>query len=80
LEGVRLHDLRHTFASLGVGGGHSLPMIGKILGHADVKTTAQYAHLADDPVKQAVDRISSAAAAALTAKSADVIPLKGKTA
>jgi integrase len=78
IEGARLHDLRHTFASLGVGGGHSLPMIGKILGHADVKTTAQYAHLADDPLRQAVDRISEAAAAALAGVSADVIPLKAR--
>ena len=80
LEGVRLHDLRHTFASLGAGGGHSLPMIGKILGHTDVKTTARYAHLADDPVKRAVNRISESAAAALAGKSGKVIPMKrGKT-
>lgn len=77
LFGVRLHDLRHTFASLGVGGGHSLPMIGKILGHADVKTTAQYAHLADDPVRAAVDRIADTAAAALAGRTAEVIPIKG---
>lgn len=80
LGGVRLHDLRHTFASLGAGGGFSLPMIGKILGHADVKTTARYAHLADDPVKSAVNRISETAAAALSGKSGQVVDLKDRTA
>lgn len=51
LEGVRVHDLRHTFASLLVSGGMSLPMIGKLLGHTQVQTTARYAHLFDDPLR-----------------------------
>jgi integrase len=50
LDDVRIHDLRHTFASLAVGQGMSLPMIGKLLGHQQVQTTARYAHLADDHV------------------------------
>jgi integrase len=50
LPGVRIHDLRHTCDSFGVAGGLSLPMVAAILGHRDVKTTQQYAHLADDPV------------------------------
>lgn len=58
LEGVRLHDLRHSFASIGAGAGLGLPIIGKLLGHAQAKTTARYAHLADDPVKRAVQVIS----------------------
>ncbi len=55
---VRIHDLRHTFASAGVALGEGLPMIGKLLGHTQVQTTARYAHLARDPVKQAAERVS----------------------
>lgn len=53
LSGVRLHDLRHAFASVAVASGFGLPIIGKILGHSQPATTARYAHLADDPVKAA---------------------------
>lgn len=56
-SGVRIHDLRHTFASLLVSGGMSLPMIGKLLGHSSPKTTQRYAHLLDDPVRQGVDAV-----------------------
>ncbi len=66
LPGVRLHDARHTLASLAVSGGQSLPIIGAILGHRDVKTTAQYAHLAASPVRTAIDLISRAAADAMS--------------
>lgn len=79
LKDVRLHDLRHTFASLAIGaagGGNSLAMIGKLLGHADVKTTARYAHLADDPVRQAADRISRAAAAGLAGQAGEVVDIQ----
>jgi integrase len=58
LSEVRLHDLRHSFASVGAAGGDSLYMIGKLLGHQQSSTTARYAHLADDPLKAAADRIS----------------------
>lgn len=57
LENVRIHDLRHSFASIAVANGMSLPMIGKLLGHSQPQTTARYAHLADDPMKLAVDQI-----------------------
>ncbi len=59
LEDVRIHDLRHTFASSAVGLGESLPMIGKLLGHTQQQTTQRYAHLADDPMQAAADRVSS---------------------
>ncbi len=59
LDDVRIHDLRHSFASSAVGMGESLPMIGKLLGHSQVQTTARYAHLADDPVQEAVNRVSN---------------------
>jgi integrase len=57
---ARLYDLRHTFASLGAGGGLSLPVIGRLLGHASAKTTERYArHLADDPLLAAVAKIGA---------------------
>ena len=59
LEDVRLHDLRHSFASRALVLGESLPMIGKLLGHARVRTTARYAHLSDDSVKAAAERIAA---------------------
>jgi len=58
LDGLRLHDLRHSFASRGLLVGEGLPMIGKLLGHTQVQTTARYAHLANDPIKSAADRIA----------------------
>ncbi|MDP6427464.1 MAG: tyrosine-type recombinase/integrase, partial [Rhodospirillales bacterium] len=70
IEDVRIHDLRHTFASTAVAAGQGLPMIGKLLGHSQVQTTARYAHLAADPVKAAAERVSSNIAA-LMGRSAD---------
>ena len=58
LEGVRIHDLRHSYSSGALALGEGLPMIGKLLGHTQVQTTARYAHLANDPVKQAASRVS----------------------
>ncbi|PCI53108.1 MAG: integrase [Alphaproteobacteria bacterium] len=57
LEDVRLHDLRHTFASVAVSSGMSLPMIGALLGHSQPRTTARYAHLAADPLRAAAELI-----------------------
>ena len=62
LKDARIHDLRHTFASTAVAAGQGLPMIGKLLGHTQVATTARYAHLAADPVKAAAEQVSSAIA------------------
>ena len=59
LSDVRLHDLRHTFASHAAMGSETLPMIGKLLGHATVKSTARYAHLDDGHLLEAVERIGS---------------------
>ncbi len=66
---LRLHDLRHSFASFAIAEGNTLPIIAKLLGHADIKTTSRYAHLADNPVKIAADRISNAIETALNKKS-----------
>jgi site-specific recombinase XerD len=65
LEDVRLHDLRHSFASVAASGGQSLVVIGKMLGHSKSTTTARYAHLADDPVKAASDAVGRHIAAAM---------------
>lgn len=59
LKNARIHDLRHTFASVAVSNGESLPMIGKLLGHTQVQTTARYAHLANQPVLKAANDISA---------------------
>lgn len=76
IEKARIHDLRHTTASVGAGLGISLQMIGKVLGHTQVSTTARYAHLADDPFRVAKERMSKTIAAALAnQKPAEVIPL-----
>ena len=56
LPNVRIHDLRHTFASVAAGRGESLTKIGRLLGHSQVQTTARYAHLAPDPLRETADR------------------------
>lgn len=65
LEGVRLHDLRHTFASYGAGGGLGLPILGKLLGHAEPRTTNRYAHLDANPLRRATDAIGAALSQAM---------------
>ena len=65
LAGVRIHDLRHSYASGALALGEGLPMIGKLLGHSQVQTTARYAHLANDPVKSAAGRVSDTIGAAM---------------
>jgi hypothetical protein len=60
IEDVRIHDLRHTFASLLVSGGASLEMIGKLLGHSQMQTTQRYAHLMDSPLRAGVGAVASA--------------------
>jgi integrase len=59
LQNLRLHDLRHSFASVGAASGLSLPMIGALLGHSQPNTTARYAHLAASPLHQAADAIGA---------------------
>jgi integrase len=79
LENVRLHDLRHSFASMGAGASLGLPIIGKLLGHSKPATTARYSHLDADPMRRAADIIGNQIAAAMASKGADVIPFKGGT-
>lgn len=58
LDDVRLHDLRHTFASIAASNGLSLPIIGALLGHKQPQTTARYAHLVGQPLREASETIS----------------------
>jgi integrase len=71
LEGppaVRLHDLRHSHASMAATSGYSLPMIGALLGHREQATTARYVHLVDDPLREASGRVQGRIGAALAGR------------
>jgi integrase len=65
LEGVRIHDLRHSFASIGAGASMGLPIIGRLLGHSQPQTTAKYSHLQADPLRRAADTIGATISAAM---------------
>ncbi|MCM2256579.1 MAG: site-specific integrase, partial [Vicinamibacteria bacterium] len=65
LVDVRLHDLRHSFASMAAADGQSLPVIGALLGHSQAQTTKRYAHLSADPLKAASDAVASRLASAM---------------
>ncbi len=83
LIGVRLHDLRHSFASVAAAGGLSLPIIGALLGHKHATTTARYAHLSADPLRAANDAVGARIAAAMSRKTeaasaADVVDLPSR--
>ncbi len=68
LSGIRLHDLRHTFASMAAGSGHSLQMIARLLGHRDLRTSQRYATLTEDPVRRAGNATAEAISAAMERK------------
>lgn len=83
LEGVRIHDLRHTHASVGAASGLGLPIIGKLLGHTQASTTQRYAHLDNNPLRQASEHIGGQLASALgepATRDAEIIPVARKTA
>ena len=78
LAGLRLHDLRHAFASVGVGASLGLPIVGKLLGHKSTETTQRYAHLDADPLRRASNAIGATIAAALDGRAGgDVVPIRG---
>ncbi len=76
IKNCRIHDLRHSFASVGAAAGDSLVVIGKLLGHSTPTMTARYAHLGDDPIKAAADRISGSIAAAMENRTGELIHMK----
>jgi integrase len=80
LEGLRIHDLRHSFASIGAGASMGLPIIGKLLGHSQAATTHRYAHLDADPLRRAVETIGATISAAMSGgKGQNVVAMpKGK--
>ncbi len=83
LDDVRLHDLRHSFASVGAAGGLSLPIIGALLGHKHMTTTARYAHLSADPLRAANNAVGARIAAAMSwnasnAATAEVVSLPSR--
>lgn len=73
---ARIHDLRHTYASVLASAGLSLPVIGALLGHSQPATTARYSHLMDDPLRQATERVG--AIVMPTTESAEIVPLGGR--
>jgi integrase len=78
LDDLRIHDLRHAFASVGAAAGDSLLVIGALLGHHDQATTQRYAHLSNDPLHAAADRIAGHIASVMKggAGSAEIVDLK----
>jgi integrase len=76
LDGLRLHDLRHAFASVAVTSGQSLPMIGAMLGHSQPATTARYAHLAQNPVHEAAEDTAGRIATAMNGGGGKVVRFK----
>ena len=77
ITGLRIHDLRHSFASQLASGGASLPLIGALLGHSNPSTTARYSHLFDDPQRAAVERVGAVITAAGKPPPAPPVELKG---
>jgi integrase len=76
LPGVRLHDLRHSYASTGAAASFGLPIIGKLLGHTQAATTLRYAHLSADPLRAANDAIGGKIAASMAGAKGEVLPLR----
>lgn len=74
LEGVRIHDLRHSFASFAASAGMSLPMIGKLLGHKSVQTTARYAHLHEEHIRAAANQIGTIIGSAVKGQDKEIPP------
>jgi integrase len=79
LDGLRIHDLRHSFASVGAGAGLGLPIVGRLLGHASPATTQKYAHLDADPLRRAANTIGATIAAAMEKKDGgEVVDMKAR--
>ncbi len=79
LVDLRIHDLRHTYASIAAGMGEGLHMIGKLLGHSQAATTHRYAHLAADPVKEATERVGAVIAGNMKGNSASIMAFRKRS-
>jgi integrase len=79
ISGLRIHDLRHSFASQLASGGASLPLIGALLGHSNPTTTQRYAHLFQDPQRAAVERVAAVITAAESPRPSKVEKLTRKS-
>jgi integrase len=64
ISNLRIHDLRHSFASQAISDGATLAMVGALLGHSNPSTTSRYSHLYDDPLRKAVERVGTTITAA----------------
>lgn len=73
---VRVHDLRHTYASILASSGFSLPMIGALLGHTQTQTTDRYSHLIDEPLREATERVGAAVMGNREVKDDNVVPIQ----
>jgi integrase len=77
LDGLRIHDLRHSFGSIGAGASLGLSIVGKLLGHSQPATTARYSHLADDPLRRAIETIGATIDGAMNRKAGgNVVKMK----
>lgn len=76
IEDLHLHDLRHAYASYLVSSGSNLPLVGQLLGHTQPSTTQRYAHVLEDPQRQATERVAAWLTSIETGQSADVMPLR----
>ncbi len=77
LDDFRIHDLRHTYASILASAGLSLPVIGALLGHTQPNTTARYSHLFDDPLREATERVGTFVTGISQGGSAELVTLRG---
>jgi integrase len=75
ITNLRIHDLRHSYASFAVSAGYSLPIVGALLGHTQANTTQRYAHLLDDVLSRATNTVG---AVVTGRKKAPVVPLRGR--
>jgi integrase len=76
ITGLRIHDLRHSYASHLASGGASLPLIGALLGHSNPSTTARYAHLFSDPLRAATEKVGAVIVAAGKPAPSEPVKLK----
>ena len=77
LDDLRMHDLRHSFASVAAASGLSLPIIGRLLGHAKAATTERYAHLGADPIRAANEAVAREIATSVNRAKLGLGPTRG---